>query len=370
MWFVFRSILFLSPFCQRVNLFCLSNAYKIFKGLFLENFSCFKRCLSYISDMMYEKFKDRMKPFEAVSVVGVSVSGGADSMALCDLTRRWCEEFAVHMRVFTFDHNLRTESAEEAQMVKRWCAGFEIEHATHVWKTPTKGNMLEAAREARLEALDIWREECDVVLVGHTKTDRAETVVMRLFRGSGVDGLSGMQPQRVVSTFRGRYTIVRPLIDASRHELRAHCQENGVPFCDDPSNDNDAYLRVKVRKLMRELEMDEDSLVATARRMRRAGCVLDEQVSRFWSDCVHLKKGQNGFVKFALVDFEKEMEETQMRLVRRAIKYVGKQEHPPRENAVKGVVCFLLAENSATLGGCIFKVKKGHVCVAREHRRG
>lgn len=254
-------------------------------------------------------------------------------------------------------------------MVERWCANFGIEHTTKLWDETPSGNMLEAARDARLAALDAWRGECSVVLLGHTKTDRAETVVMNLVRGSGVDGLSGMQPTRVIGTPRGFYTIVRPAIDSSRQELRSYCEDNNIPFCDDPSNDNYAYLRVKVRKLMTELEMDEDALVATARRMHRARGALEDAVDRFWVKHVHFEMGQTNEARFSVSDFGKEMEETQMRLVRRLITFVGKKGHPPRELAVKGVVCFLASGMTTTLGGCLFKVKKGKVQVVREQRR-
>jgi tRNA(Ile)-lysidine synthase len=192
---------------------------------------------------------------------------------------------------------------------------------------------------------------------------------MNMVRGSGVDGLSGMQPSRVVGSPKGIYTIVRPVIDLSRHELRAYCEENNIPFCDDPSNDNEAYLRVKVRKLMAELDMNEDALVATARRMHRARGALEDAVDRFWTAHVTFEMGAMNEARFEVSVFVSEMEETQMRLIRRLVSFVGKEGHPPRELAVKGVVCSLAAGKAATLGGCLFKVKKGQVQVVREQRR-
>ena len=128
--------------------------------------------------------------------VGVAVSGGSDSTALLALVRAWAEAEGRSVLAVTVDHRLRPESAGEAGVVAELCARLGVGHATRVWAdAPGRGNLQASARAARQHLIGAWAREAGLaaVALGHTLDDQAETVLLRLARGSGVDGLAAMR---------------------------------------------------------------------------------------------------------------------------------------------------------------------------------
>jgi tRNA(Ile)-lysidine synthase len=169
--------------------------------------------------------------------VVVACSGGADSLALLALAvDASLAPVAVHV-----DHGLREESGDDVARVRDAAHSLGADfRAVHV--DVGAGSNLEArARDARYAALDRARVDvdADVVLVGHTADDQAETVLLNVLRGAAAAGLAGMAPRHG--------TIVRPLLDARRAETRALCSALGLPVLDDPMNDDRAFRRVAIR---------------------------------------------------------------------------------------------------------------------------
>lgn len=227
---------------------------------------------------------DTFRRFDLSSrkAIVVAVSGGSDSTALLLLAREWRDRAAPATRILatTVDHRLRAESSAEAAAVAALCAGLGIDHLTLPWtgRKPATG-LQAAAREARLSLLAGAAEAAgtDIVLTGHTLDDQAETVAMRADRGPGI-GLAGMAPATLVD---GSVWFVRPLLETRRETLRAFLRGRGIGWIDDPSNENPAFERVRLRSRASAVDqtVDAEAIVAAGRKRRdlaaRAAALID-----------------------------------------------------------------------------------------------
>jgi len=210
---------------------------------------------------------------EGASRIVAAVSGGPDSIALMHLLARWSAAGErPPILVATVDHGLRPESAVEAAFVAREAAGLGLGHRILAWtgEKPRTG-LQEAAREARYRLLvRCAREEgASHLVTAHTLDDQAETVLMRLARGSGPAGLAGMRRDRERDGIRH----VRPLLDRSKESLLALCRAQGWPFTVDPSNADERFARVRWRRIMPLLAAEgltAERLARFSERMRQA----------------------------------------------------------------------------------------------------
>jgi tRNA(Ile)-lysidine synthase len=210
--------------------------------------------------------------------VAVACSGGADSVALLALAvDAGLAPVAVHV-----DHALRADSTHDAEHVRVLASSLGAElRVMNVTVGP--GPNLEArARDARYAALERARDAvgAEVVLVGHTADDQAETVLLNVLRGAAGSGLAGMAPRH------GR--IVRPLLEVRRAATRALCAELGLAVLDDPMNDDRAFRRVAIRHDVLPLlsALAERDLVPVLARqagiLRSESEYLDDLAARAW----------------------------------------------------------------------------------------
>ncbi len=159
------------------------------------------------------------------------------------------------IHVLSVDHGLRPEARAEAQRVAHWCAARAVPHTILTWSPPQGGGTLsEAARLGRYRLMADWCVEHGVPTLGvaHHGDDQAETVLMRLSRGAGMVGLAGMAECRPLMTARGDVTLIRPLLHSSKTALRKVCTAQQLPTCDDPTNADRAYDRVRARAILNE----------------------------------------------------------------------------------------------------------------------
>jgi len=183
----------------------------------------------------------------------VAVSGGGDSLALMHLLRGFAKarKLAAPI-VLTVDHGLRKTSAREARQVLAWAkqAGLVAHLLTWRGKKPKSG-IESAARQARYRLMGDWlvKNKIATLFAGHNLDDQVETFLLRLARGSGLDGLAGMAPRAPwpVPGF-GQLTLVRPMLGLSRDQLRAYLSALGQAWLDDPMNEDTGFDRVKIRK--------------------------------------------------------------------------------------------------------------------------
>jgi tRNA(Ile)-lysidine synthetase-like protein len=215
--------------------------------------------------------------------VAIAVSGGSDSVALMALARAWSQRRGgPELTALTVDHRLRPASAAEAVEVAGWAGRMGLTHHTLVWDglKPDHG-IQEAARQARYGLLVHWcrANGADAVALAHTLEDQAETVLMRLARGSGVDGLSGMS---AVSQLEG-VALLRPLLAIRKARLQATLEALDQPWIEDPSNRDERFERVRVRRalgVLEELGVTAEAIGRSAGRLGSARAALDEAAAR------------------------------------------------------------------------------------------
>jgi tRNA(Ile)-lysidine synthase len=217
-------------------------------------------------------------PLRHASTVLVAVSGGPDSVALLHLLNRWrAPGSRPDLIAATVDHALRAESAAEAAIVAGWSAQIGIPHRILEWQGPKpNAGLQEAARKKRYELLFSEALRCGAshVAVAHTLDDQAETILMRVARGSGVAGLVGMRPE----VDRDGMRLVRPLLGVPKASLVDLCRREGWDFVQDPSNLDERFARARWRKLLPTLAAEgltPERLGQLAERARRVEDALD-----------------------------------------------------------------------------------------------
>ncbi|CAN5170552.1 MAG: tRNA lysidine(34) synthetase TilS [Pseudomonadota bacterium] len=223
---------------------------------------------------------DRLAPDEAK--LGVAVSGGPDSLALLLLA---ATARPGTIEAATVDHALRPGSDEEAAMVGRICAEFGIPHATLTaeWHSKPETAIQERARGERYRLLGRWAGERGLaaLITAHHLDDQAETLLMRLKRGAGVRGLAGMRP--VVPIPGSQLRLLRPLLTWRRSELMSICSAAGVAAASDPSNEDDQFERVRVRRAMASADwLDPVAIARSAGNLAAADSALMWATGQEW----------------------------------------------------------------------------------------
>ncbi len=296
------------------------------------------------------------------TTLGVAVSGGGDSVALLHMLAARGEG----LRAVTVDHGLRAESADEAAQVAALCQHLGVPHRVVKWEGwDRSGNLQDEARQARLRLISAWATEENIthIALGHTLDDQAETVLLRLARGSGVDGLSGMAARRVA----GPLTWVRPLLHARRDELRAYLEAQNLEWIDDPSNDDPKYDRVKARQalaVLSNLDITIDGLVATADRMQDARTALEATTLTLAETCVEITDA--GEVRLDMASFNAAPDELRFRLLSATLQWISGAPYRPRFDSLRGLLARIGYKNGQTLHGCVIRSHSGNIIVRRE----
>jgi tRNA(Ile)-lysidine synthase len=208
------------------------------------------------------------------SKIAIGVSGGSDSMGLVLLLREYCSP--SNLTLITIDHNLRKESADEALQVSQWARELNLAHEILVWRQHTaQGNLMSNARNARYKLLTDFCKKRGILylFIGHTLDDQIETFFINLERGSGIDGLSAME---YIAEKDGVY-VCRPLLGSRRHQIRDYLKAMKQRWLEDPTNDNERFLRVRVRKIFQEDQQFFDRVNLAIKNLQRAKHFISTQ---------------------------------------------------------------------------------------------
>jgi tRNA(Ile)-lysidine synthase len=280
----------------------------------------------------------------------LAVSGGPDSIALMWLAARWRRALArgPQLIAVTVDHGLRPEAAREAREVKRLARSLDLPHRTLRWTgaKPETG-LPAAARSARyrLLAQAARQSHATHILTAHTRDDQAETLLMRLLRGSGIAGLAAMARE----SERDGLRLARPLLDVSKSQLIATLKKAGIDFADDPTNRDVSFTRPRIRAVMPALAAeggDARSLARLASRLARANAaveVLAEGAERYLAlrdRQAEIDVASRTAKTFDMAAFAAMPEEIRLRLLLRAINRFG-HEGPAELGKVEALLAAL-----------------------------
>ncbi|MDC0344752.1 tRNA lysidine(34) synthetase TilS [Alphaproteobacteria bacterium] len=240
----------------------------------------------------YPFFKQRIASLlkeDATKSIAVAVSGGPDSMALLALTQRYATEQHLDLHALIVDHGLRAASQEEAQQTSQWLSDFGIKtHLLDLSLAPITTGIQEKARQARYEILSTQCEKLGIhnLLLGHTQEDQAETLLHRMLKGSGIQGLQGMAEKSFHISSRGyQLTLLRPCLSMPKNQLRP-CWPG--PTIQDPSNMDPRFSRVRHRLFLQKEPLETSThLLKTAEKMTQAWDYIRAERDNFLDQ--HLK---------------------------------------------------------------------------------
>lgn len=303
-----------------------------------------------------------LSDFSDEADIAVALSGGGDSMALTYLLSRWCEKKKIRLHALTVNHGLRVEAAAEAKRVGEWVGGWGLTHKILKWtgeKPATK--IQEEARAARYRLMADYchKKKIKYLFLAHHANDQVETILFRLAKGSGLDGLAGMS---ALQSFDPKLTLVRPLLEVTHQQLLKTCKSAKIDWVEDKSNVSDRYARVRLRQSMQILEAEGLSvgrIMTLGRRLDRARKALDEVTDIAWEKCLISHETKRIVLNYkGLLGYS---EEVWVRFLMRGLQSFRKgKAYPPRLENVEDLVTRILAPSgkfkAATLGGCIVRL--------------
>ena len=277
--------------------------------------------------------------------LAVAVSGGPDSLALLLLAHAACPG---RVEAATVDHRLRAESAAEAAAVARLCAELGVPHRVLSVRVARAGEGLQAAaREVRYAALAKWMtaEGLGLLLTGHHGDDQAETLLMRLNRGSGVAGLAGVRASGPVPGGGAGLRLARPLLGWRRSELEAVVAAAGIEAAQDPGNGDERFDRARLRRQMTEAPwLDAAALARSAALLAEAETALQWAAARLFAARSEAAEGKVALRPQGLPP------ELVRRLVLRCLRLVAPAAQP-RGDQLVALVARLQSGGSGTLSG-------------------
>jgi tRNA(Ile)-lysidine synthase len=303
------------------------------------------------------ELKSLFSGLEHLPALVLAVSGGPDSTALMLLAARWRQSLKVKpdLIAVTVDHGLRAESKREAATVGRLARKLGLAHRILRWtgKKPATG-LQQAARVARYRLLAdaAQKAKASHILTAHTLDDQAETVLIRMSRGSGVSGLGAMARVSVLPTSgQSALQLIRPLLEIPKARLIATLRAAKIPYAEDPSNRDPRFARARLRRLMPDLAregLDAGRLALLAHRLKRADIAIEAAVDRAEAELAR-PPSMPGAIAFDAAGYAQLPAEIALRLIGRALARAG-DEGPVELAKLEALKAALDAAQNAGIG--------------------
>lgn len=295
---------------------------------------------------------------------GIAVSGGSDSTALLLAASDVAQGKKVDLRVASVDHGLRVDAAREVAAAADLSTRLGFPHDALTLKLSPGPNLQARARDARYDALAQWAKRTgrDAVLLGHTADDVAETLMMRLDRGAGIDGLARMAQVRRA----GGCLWLRPALQHRRADLRAALAARDQGWYDDPSNNDPSFDRVAARQAIGALGLDIALLAASAQALDDARQSLATHAEDLARQHVREDRGDLLIDRLAFAARHGRDPDPLPRIMLAALRWIGGRPYGPRRDERLRLVEAALAGGTLTLAGCRINTEGNQLRIARE----
>ncbi|MEB3701596.1 tRNA lysidine(34) synthetase TilS [Candidatus Bealeia paramacronuclearis] len=317
-----------------------------------------------------EEFEASLKffSFQQIKKVAVACSGGADSLALTFFLSDVCQKHHKKLMAFHVDHRLRKNSQKEAQKVASWLEERNISHKILIWDHEgIESRIQEQARNARYQLLEKACADQGIshLFLAHHRKDQEETFWMRLLKGSGPEGLSGMKSK----IRRGNLTLLRPLLNVGPERLRSYLKDLNQSWIEDPSNDNEKYLRIRIRKALLEEGHSFDMLLKTMQKLREDADYFEDRVENWMTQ--HVSQHESSSISFDCNLIKDLPPALGKRILATCLKRVSDRIYPPDSESLERLWAELYSPSfkATTLASCIIRFKQGQVTVERETRK-
>ena len=317
--------------------------------------------------VIYLKLKSILLKNNKNNSFAVAVSGGPDSMALAFLSNLLANELKCRVYFLLVDHGIRKNSKKEALEVKRLLKKNGIYLQVLKNKKKISKNIQKNARDLRYQMLlEVCKKKgVKSLLTAHHKDDQVETFLIRLSRGSGVEGLSSMSQSTKLNY---GVKLIRPFLDFKKNVLIHIANKAFKKTIKDPANKNRKFLRTIIRELTRILEskgLSLDQIIRSINNISSTKEAINFYVKRSLKKFVKFKKKET---VLDLKMFKKEPQEIKFKIINRIVKNRALSYYPPRSQKVLNLISRFEAKNpkKCTLGGCIFERKKNLLYVTKE----
>ncbi|MGE0109405.1 MAG: tRNA lysidine(34) synthetase TilS [Bdellovibrionales bacterium] len=293
--------------------------------------------------------------------IALAVSGGPDSMAMAWLAK---EHFGTDsLYAFIVEHGLRAESPKEAATTKKHLEAMGVRTFILPWvHGPLPSRIHVHARKARYDLLiQACKDKgCNALFLAHHKNDQAETILMRLAKGSGLKGLSGIKEQ----TTRDGITLYRPLLHVGKDELIALCHQKNISYATDKSNDSEKYARGRLRRVKAALETEgltEDRLLDLGARAKDASEAISFYAQTFIKE--QGKPLESSAIILPRDSFEALPRATALEVLSLVLQAIHFKPYPPRRSYLLNA---LNAPQTVALHGCLIQKSEKRILIARE----
>ena len=315
---------------------------------------------------VYLNFRNKILKLKKKSFL-VAVSGGPDSLALVALSKALSYEKKIIFFYALVDHNIRKNSANEAKNVKKLLKKHNLILNILVNKTKIKKNIQGAARKKRYEMLEKFskKKKISTILTAHNLEDQVETFFIRLSRGSGLKGLSAMRP---LTNINKKIFLFRPFLETKKKDLIKISKIIFGKYIKDPSNQNNKYLRTKIRGLKQPLiksGIEYSQIIRSINNLASSSFILEKYNKNIIKNIINKKNNliSINFNKFKVLD-----NEIKISVINESIKILKKNYYNLRSKKVINLIKKLQLKSfkKATLGGCLFFLKRDKLCLKDE----